>query len=68
MCSSDESLSKSDLDAILILFRSSLLNSVPYRKIGKNRYRRGGRTYTLKQIQAIEASKNRKRKKGGKVA
>ena len=61
ICLSGESLSRSELDAILILHRSRLVALVPYKKVGKNRYRRGGKTYSLKQVQAIHFEKVRKK-------
>lgn len=36
---------------------------MPYKKVGPNKYKRGGKTYTLDQIQAIEANKHKKGKK-----
>lgn len=36
---------------------------MPYKKVGKGKYTRGGKTYTLDQIQAIEINKKRKKKK-----
>lgn len=35
---------------------------MPYKKVGPNKYSRGGKTYTLAQVQAIEASKHGKKK------
>lgn len=35
---------------------------MPYRKVGKNKYRRKGRTYSLKQITAIHFNKLRRRR------
>lgn len=34
---------------------------MPYDKVGPNKYKRGGKTYTLEQIRAIEASKHGKK-------
>jgi len=36
---------------------------MPYRKVGKNRYRRRGKIYTRKQIIAIHFAKLRRRKR-----